>query len=72
MKDAVGNELPKSYENSIQGRTIILADKLNKAAFELAHIHSDYRNKNDKKENILRRINEVASVIIEVKKEIAG
>lgn len=70
MKDPSGNELPKSYENSIQGRTLILAHKLDKAAWILTH--ACINTKNRTKEEMVKAMNEASELIIEVRKEIAG
>lgn len=70
MRDAVGNELQTGYENSIQGRTYIIADKLQKALYALAHIEMDWKNGNDTKANMLNRMGEVEETILAGKKEI--
>lgn len=68
MKDPSGNELDKAVECSIQMRAFIMADKLDKAVWGLAHASVGRRTKEDMR----NAINEATKLILDVKKELIG
>ncbi len=70
MKDASGNELPRSYENSLQCRCYMLSDKVDKAMWMLAHacVNSGHRTKAE----MVEAMNEAQKLLIEVKQELVG
>ncbi len=68
MKDPSGNEIDKITECSIQMRTFVMADKLDKAMWGMARACVGKRTKEDMR----TAINEATKLILEVKKELIG
>lgn len=68
MLDPSGNEIDKVTENSIQMRAFVMANKLDKAAFGMAHAVVGKRTKAE----MIDAINEATKLILEVKRELVG
>lgn len=68
MKDPAGNEIDKVTEYSIQMRAFVMANKLDKALFGMAHACIGKRTK----DQIIGAINDASKLIIEVKQELVG
>ena len=68
MRDPSGNEIDKAVENSIQMRAFVMANKLDKAVWDMAHVMVGKRTKAE----IIVAMNEATKLILEVKKELIG
>lgn len=68
MRDPSGNEIDKAVENSIQMRAFVMANKLDKAVWDMAHVMVGKRTKAE----MIVAMNEATKLILEVKKELIG
>lgn len=68
MTDPSGNEMDKVTENSIQMRAFVMANKLDKAAYGMAHAVIGKKTKAE----IIAAMNEATEFILEVKCELVG
>lgn len=70
MKDLQGNDLPKTYEYSVQARCYDMAETLRRANMLLARAVTNPHNTT--KAEMATMINAAASMILEVEQELIG
>lgn len=68
MLDPSGNEIDKVTENSIQMRAFVMANKLDKAVWDMAHVMVGKRTKSE----MVAAMNDATKLILEVKQELVG